>query len=107
MKALSRQVLRHISRGGYSPEQLEKLFSEFGREVSYETMDRMVEFTLNQVMLYFHDKKGYGQKRLGEICDYVLNQVEALDQGLITEDDVKQVLKEECDIELVVRLHER
>ena len=106
MKSLSRQILRHISRGGYSPEQLEKLFRDFGREITYDTMDRMVEFTLNQVMLYFHDKKGYEQEDLGEICDYVLNQVEALDQGLITEDDVKNVLKEECDIELVVRLHD-
>lgn len=102
IEALREEVKR---RGAYDiPVCLpHKVLEEFSERVKNQTLDAVMVLTL----VVLRDEFGFGKKRLQQFMDRFDFKTECLVDGFTTWPEQLDILKEECGIELSIRMNDK
>ena len=65
-----------------------------------QAVDVALELTFCLPVMWLHDKKGWGKKRLTELINGVLELYDSFDHGYITLDDLRETLKTETGVKI-------
>lgn len=75
-----------------------------------EASKRIKEMTLDTVLtmtvLVLHDEFGFGKKRCKQFTDRYSLKADCLAAGLVSWDDFTQIIKDELDLEIKIRLND-
>lgn len=78
-------------------EQITKIKTDAAREA----MDIAFIAMLSLPLITLHDKFGFGKQRLEKFADGLLSEWRCFDEGYITLDVLKKILKDEAGIEVL------
>ena len=65
-----------------------------------QAVDVALELMFCLPVMWLHDKKGWGEKRLTELVNGVLELYDSFERGYITLDDLRETLKTETGVEI-------
>ena len=104
---ITRERWRRYARGEMTKMELAHLVSDFAEEISREEINEKCYRTnvlfRGAMLLFLHDKRGHGKKRLLEDLDYLESILEAYEDGLLSVEDMIETVKEETGVELTVK----
>lgn len=76
---------------------------EMKRQSVADAVRELIELTIGLPAMALRDEKGWGKKRLEWFADAVMARYDSYDKGYFTLQDVRDMLKDECNFQIQLK----
>ena len=77
------------------------------QDAAQEAIDKAFVLMLGLPMIVLHDKYGWGNKRLSDFIDHVLEQYDSFNKNFIALDDLWNTIEKETGVKLIEKVGRR
>lgn len=98
---MSTALQKKINLEALKIEQMYK--SEFKRAYTMGAKESMAR-SFSVLFYVLHNKHGFGEKRLKAIADEILYLCDCMDKDLVSLEDMRQVLVDECNVDIYKKI---